>query len=85
MELSDKTLKEICPCAVFRKHRRGEASLCSEIRGKDAPHNIQFLGMQKGEICIGTEIYSTGHSDLDSYIVKEEMEKCPYNPHSPNC
>lgn len=78
MELSDKAVREICSCGEFRKLRRGKAVLCGEAKGKDAPNSLEFIGINEGEVCIGTEVYSTGHIHYDSEVDVEKMKTCPY-------
>ena len=78
MELSDKTVREICSCAQFRNLRRGEAIFCEEAMGKDAPHSIELTNLKKGEVCIATDFYSTGHIGYNFLVNIEDMQKCPY-------
>jgi len=79
MELSDKIVKEICLCGEFRNLKRGPAIFCENGNGKDAPtESIEFMSIRKGQVCLATTFYSTGHVNYDSEINVERMEKCPY-------
>ncbi|MDD5012590.1 MAG: hypothetical protein PHQ66_03025 [Candidatus Nanoarchaeia archaeon] len=82
MNLSDKTVREICSCAQFRNLHRGDAVFCEEAKGGNPPSGIQFMDVNKGEVCLGTSFYSTGHSSMDSSVDVEEMKKCPYKKSS---
>jgi hypothetical protein len=80
MDLSNKTVREICSCAEYRNLKRGEAVFCTEAKGKNPPGCIQFMNIKSGEVCTATEFFSTGHADMDSYVDEVAMKKCPSNP-----
>ena len=89
MDLNDSVVREICPCAQYRKERGDDAIYCKDAKGKDPEFNgIQFINLQRGEVCVATTFFSTGHRNYDSNVNLEEMKECPYriliNPQLPN-
>ena len=81
MDLSYAIVREGCSCAQLRNFKKGQAVFCEEAKGNDAPSSVQFIAIKKGEVCVSTSFYNTGHLDYDSLIDLAKMKECPYrNP-----
>lgn len=78
MDLEDKAVREICPYAQYRNDRRGEQIYCEIAKGKNSPSGFEFIGIKKGEVCVATTFFSTGHSYSGARVDVKEMENCPY-------
>lgn len=74
MDLDDNTVREVCICAQYRKERGNDAIYCEKAQGKNPPSmNIQFFNIKKGEVCVATTFFPTGHVRCDSYVDLERM------------
>lgn len=78
MSLTDKTIREICKSAQLRKENGCDVIYCECAKGSNPPSSALYFQIKKGEVCIATDFFSTGHSYLDSYADTEKMEGCPY-------
>jgi hypothetical protein len=76
MALDRKVLKGWCRCAVLRTTRGDDVVLCKKGKGKDTPPTLQFIGIEKGQICYATDFYSTGHSSMEASVDLEKMREC---------
>jgi hypothetical protein len=77
MDISEKVSK-ICPFAQYKERKNGEAIFCQMNQGIDAPNSIEFMNIAKGEVCLATNFYPTGHINYSSDVDVEKMKTCPY-------
>ncbi len=68
--------KRLCKHAVCSRRRRGDIVLCARGLGREQ-HYLPPL-LKKGDVCVATKFYSTGHSTLDANIEPDKMQGCPY-------
>lgn len=78
MDLNDELIKDICSCGQLKQLNRGKAVFCEEAKGNNPPSSIQFMSINKGEVCVATTFYQTGHNAYDSLIDIEDMKTCSY-------
>jgi len=66
--------RELCKNAKCVQLTRGEAVLCTAGKGTD--YNLPMIG--KGEVCVATQFFSTGHVNPDVEVDVKMMNACPY-------
>jgi hypothetical protein len=70
---------DICLDAVVQRIRGDDAILCASNNpnaGKAPEYLVLFLG--KGDMCIATSCFPTGHSTPSFYTNESRMYDCPY-------
>ena len=82
MDLTKKTVREICEFGKFKRKNGEDAIYCKEGCGKNPPGHHIMMNIHPGEICIGTTFFSTGHSYPSSYVNLENMKKCSHREKS---
>ena len=74
--MDENELKGLCKCAVSKSIKRADIILCSEKQGIAPQISIPFLS--KGDVCIATTLYTTGHDNPDAILDYNKISECPY-------
>ncbi len=83
VEKEEVKLEDICLDARSIKIRRGYVILCAS-NNPDAgiAPQIPVPVLKKGDVCVASDFFNTGHSNPDCNVDMNNMYDCPYRRNS---